>query len=81
MHRPADWDRRGGPKILRTLADADGVFLIDFDVVVTASDATENRAAGSIAVLSPASGKGQTKRSIESSPISRVKFSVPINYK
>jgi hypothetical protein len=68
-------------KILRTLADSDGVFLVEFDVAVTTSDANENGAAGSIAVLPPASGKGQAKRSIESSPISRVKFSVPINYK
>lgn len=69
------------PKILRTLADSDGVFLVEFDVPVTAAETTENGAAGSIAVLSLASGKGQAKRSIENSPVSRVKFSVPINYR
>lgn len=68
-------------KILRTLADSDGVFLVEFDVPVTASEASKNGAAGSIAVLSQASGKAQAKRSIENSSVSRVKFSVPINYR
>jgi hypothetical protein len=58
-----------------------GVFLIEFDVPVTASKTTKKGAAGSITVLSLPPGKGQAKRSIENSPVSRVKFSVPINYR
>ena len=69
------------PKILRTLADSDGVFLVEFDVPITASEASQNGAAGTIAVLSLASGKGAAKRSVENSSVSRVKFSVPINYR
>jgi hypothetical protein len=69
------------PKILRTLGDSEGVFLIEFDVPVTASKPTKNGAAGSITVLSLPPGKGQAKSSIENSPVSRVKFSVPINYR
>jgi hypothetical protein len=69
------------PKILRTLADSDGVFLVEFDVPVAASEATKNGAAGSIAILSLASGKRQANRSVENSLVSRVKFSVPINYR
>jgi hypothetical protein len=69
------------PKILRTLADSDGVFLVEFDVPITASETTKNGAAVAITVLSLASGKGQAKRSTENSLVSRVKFSVPINYR
>ena len=69
------------PKMLRTLADSDGVFLVDFDLPIAASEATKNGAAGNITVLSLPPGKGQAKRSIENSPVSRVKFSVPINYR
>jgi hypothetical protein len=68
------------PKILRTLADSDGVFLVEFDVPVAASEATKNGAAG-IAIVSPASGKRQANRSVENSLVSRLKFSVPINYR
>src|SRR4029450_13607148 len=69
------------PKILRTLADSDSVFLVEFDVPVAASEATKNRAAGSIAIVSTASGKRQANRNVENSLVSRVKFSVPINYR
>jgi glucan biosynthesis protein len=69
------------PKILRTLADADGVFLVDFDVAVTTSDATENGAPANITVLSVPPAKGNAKRSIENWPGNRVKFSVPISYR
>jgi hypothetical protein len=69
------------PKILRTLADSDGVFLVEFDVPITASEATKNGAAGNIMVLSLASGRRQAKGGTENSLASRVKFSVPINYR
>jgi hypothetical protein len=69
------------PKILRTLADGDGVFLVEFDVVVTTSDATENGAPANITVLSMPPANGKAKRSIENSPVNRVKFSVPISYR
>jgi len=69
------------PKILRTLADSYGVFLVEFDVPITASETTKNGAAATITVLSLKSGKGQPKRSTENSLVSRVKFSVPINYR
>lgn len=69
------------PKILRTLADSDGVFLVEFDVPIAASEPTKNGAAGTITVLSLPSGKGQAKRTIENSLASRVKFSVPIHYR
>ena len=69
------------PKILRTLADSEGVFLVEFDVPITASDARENGAAGTVTVLSLASGKGQAKRGTENPVVSRVKFNVPINYR
>jgi hypothetical protein len=72
--------REDDPYMLRTLADADGVFLIEFDVPVTASGAREKGAAGSITVPS-ASAKAQAKRSIENPLMSRVKFRVPINYR
>src|SRR5436305_8384921 len=36
------------PKILRTFAGADGVFLVEFDVAVTISDASKNGTVPSI---------------------------------
>jgi hypothetical protein len=72
--------REDNPTMLRTLADADGVFLVEFDVPVAASAATEKGTAVSITVPS-ARAKGQAKRSIENSYVSRIKFSVPINYR
>ena len=72
--------REDYPNLLRTRADGDGVFLIEFDVPVTASEATENGTGGSITVPS-ASANGQAKRSIANPLMSRVKFSVPINYR
>jgi hypothetical protein len=64
------------PKILRTLADSDSVFLVEFDVPVT----IEKGSADGSTVLSVASAKGAAKRSTENSLVSRVKFSVPIGY-
>jgi hypothetical protein len=71
----------GDLKILRTFAGVDGVFLVEFDVAVTASGATENGAAASIMVLSPSSAKAKAKGSIENSSVNRLKFSVPITYR
>ena len=67
--------------VLRTRADADGVFLVEFDVAVDVLEITENGASGKIVVLSVASTKGKTKRSIENSLVNRMKFNVPITYK
>jgi hypothetical protein len=69
------------PKILRTLASADGVFLVEFDVAVTTSDASENGTPACITVVSMPSAKGKAKRSIENWSVNRVKFSVPISYR
>jgi hypothetical protein len=69
------------PKILRTFAGADGVFLVEFDVAVTISDASENGATASIMVLSPPAPKLKTKGGIENSSVNRLKFTVPIAYR
>lgn len=64
------------PKVLRTFHGADGVFLVEFDVAVT----TGKGAADTITVLPVGPAKGEAKRSVENSSVSRVKFSVPIGY-
>lgn len=69
------------PKILRTFAGADGVFLVEFNVAVTISDASENGAAASIMVLSAPAPKPKTKSGIENSSVNRLKFTVPIAYR
>ena len=71
----------GDPKVLRTFAGTDGVFLVEFDVAVTISDITENGTAGNILVLSPSSAKPKTKGSVENSSVNRLKFTVPIAYR
>jgi len=63
------------PKILRTFAGADGVFLVEFDVAVTISDASENGATASIMVLSPPAPKPKTKGGIENSSVNRLQVS------
>ena len=68
------------PKILRTFAGTDGVFLVEFDVAVTLSDASENGRAPSIMVVSPSAPKAKTKASVENSSVNRLKFVVPITY-
>jgi hypothetical protein len=68
------------PKILRTFAGADGVFLVEFDVAVSISDAGENGVAASIMVLSP-TPKTKTKSGMENSSVNRLKFTVPIAYR
>jgi hypothetical protein len=67
--------------ILRTRADADGVFLVEFDLLVAALETTKKGAPGKIVVLSVASAKGKAKRAIENSSVSRIKFNVPITYR
>jgi hypothetical protein len=67
--------------VLRTRADADGVFVVEFDVAVDVLETTENGAPGKIVVLSVASTKGKAKRSTENSLVNRMKFNVPITYK
>jgi len=71
------------PKVLRTFAGADGVFLVEFDVAVTISDVSENGngATASIMVLSPPAPKPKTKGGIENSSVNRLKFTVPIAYR
>jgi hypothetical protein len=69
------------PKILRTFEGTDGVFLVEFDVAVSLSDATENGHAVNIMVVSPSAPKAKTKASIENSPLNRLKFTVPITYR
>jgi hypothetical protein len=72
--------REDDTKILRTFHGTDGVFLIEFDVAITSSKSTEKGAADGITVLSVASANGEAKRSIDTSSMSRVKFTVPISY-
>jgi len=64
------------PKVLRTFHGADSVFLVEFDVAVT----TGKGADGEITVRTVPLVKGEGKRSIENSSVSRIKFSVPIGY-
>jgi hypothetical protein len=68
------------PQILRTHPGWEGVFLVDFDVAVTASETTSKGISGGIKVLPVLSGKGEVKRDIETSSVSRIRFSVPISY-
>jgi len=68
------------PKILRTFSGTDGVFLVEFDVAVTLSDASENGAAASIIVVSSSAAKAKTKAALENSSLNRLKFTVPITY-
>jgi hypothetical protein len=73
--------REDDSAILHTRADAEGVFLVEFDVAVDVLETTENGAPGKIVVLLVASTKGKAKRSIENSLLNRMKFNVPITYK
>lgn len=68
------------PKVLRTFSGADGVFLVEFDLAVILSDATENGRAASIMIVSPSAPKAKAKGSIENSSMNRLKFTVPITY-
>ena len=70
----------GDPKVLRTFAGTDGVFLVEFDLAVTISDVTENGSVATIMVLSPSEPKGKTKPNSENSSANRLKFTVPITY-
>ena len=68
------------PKILRTSNDNLGVFLVEFDVAVTASEKDSKSGGGGITVFSVASAKGDLSKASEQTSISKVKFSVPITY-
>jgi hypothetical protein len=68
------------PKILRTLHGSEGVFLVEFDLAVAVSETTEKGIGGGITVLSVAAAKGDLKRGLANSSVSRIKFSVPITY-
>jgi hypothetical protein len=69
------------PKILRTGPSHGwhGVFLIDFDVALTASDKSEGGGSAGVRVY-VVTAKGDKSKTTESSSIHRVKFSVPISY-
>ena len=49
------------PKILRTLHNSEGVFLVDFDVAITASESSEKGAGGGITVLSVVISEGRSQ--------------------
>jgi hypothetical protein len=63
-------------KILRTSHGADSTFLVEFDVAVT----TGKGPADEITVLPVPSAKGEAKRTVENSYVSRIRFSVPVSY-
>src|SRR5712692_2374762 len=63
------------PKILRTMDDNRGVFLIEFDVALMASDQSEGAASAGVSVY-VVTAKGEKSKTTESGSIHRVKFSV-----
>lgn len=67
------------PKILRTMHDAHGVFLVEFDVAITATDKS-NVTAGGGAAIYVFTAKAETDTAAELGSIHRIKFSVPITY-
>ena|ERR1700676_2016079 len=69
------------PKILRTDATHGhhGVFLVEFDVAVTATDRS-NIAGGGGAAIYVLTVKAETSTTAELGSIHRIKFSVPITY-
>jgi hypothetical protein len=69
------------PKILRTSPTHGhhGVFLVEFDVALTASDKSERSGSAGMKVYVVTAEGGKTKI-IESSSAHRIKFSVPISY-
>jgi len=69
------------PKILRTDAThgAHGVFLVEFDVAVTAVDKSAVAAGGGAAIY-VLTAKAETHTAAELSSVHRIKFSVPISY-
>jgi len=69
------------PKILRTDATHGhhGVFLVEFDVALTASDKSEVGGSGGARVY-VLTIQGEKSKTSESSSVHRIKFSVPISY-
>ena len=69
------------PKILRTDAThgAHGVFLVEFDVALMASDKSEGSGSAGVRVY-VVTAKGEKSKTTESSSVHRIKFSVPISY-
>jgi len=67
------------PKILRTMDDNRGVFLIEFDIALVASDKSEGGGSAEVSVY-VVTAKGEKSKTTESSSIHRVKFSVPVSY-
>jgi len=61
-----------------TFGDGQSVFLIEFDVAVTASDATEGGASAGIKVLSAFSAKIGGSASSTTESTSRIRFKVPL---
>jgi hypothetical protein len=73
----SDYDRAGsGFKA----ADGTPVFLVDFDVAVSASTKTDGGAGASVSVAHIFTAGGGADMSKERSEISRIRFSVPIHF-
>ena len=61
-----------------TLESGQNVFLVDFDVAVTATDAIEGGGGGKLSVASIFSVHGGAKTATSSESTSRIKFKVPL---
>jgi len=55
-------------------------FPVEFDVAVTVTDKTAAEAKGAIAIVQVFSAGGGKSTTLEHSSVSRIKFSVPVNY-
>jgi hypothetical protein len=69
-----------GPKTHRAMYGGAAVFLVDFDVAVTVSDAVGADGGEGITVVSPATLKTEKDNKSEAAAVSRLKFSVPVSY-
>jgi len=71
---------RGGADLTHfaTLESGQNVFLVDFDVAVTASDAIEGGGGGRLSVASIFTVQGSAKTATSSESTSRIKFKVPL---
>ena len=61
-----------------TLRSGQNVFLVDFDVAVTATDGIEGGGSGKLSVASVFSLQGGAKTATTSESTSRIKFKVPL---
>ena len=61
-----------------TIGSGQHVFLVDFDVAVSATDAIEGGGDASLAVVGLFSAKGGGKKTKSSESTSRIKFKVPL---